>query len=212
MHAAHRLADEYPDGQLYADMADDTRGNSGADLLPPFLRALGVPPEAVPSQHPEAAALYRSMTTGRRLLVVLDGVTTAAQVRPLLPGSATCAALVTSRNELADLLVSPGGHVLALGALAPGHARELLCRVLGERRVLAEEAAAARLVVRCRGLPRALRAAGVRLAATGQSIASYLEEIAESDPVAVLPPARRRRIAPAGGPERTHPHATERAG
>ncbi|MFF9639874.1 BTAD domain-containing putative transcriptional regulator [Kitasatospora aureofaciens] len=109
---AHRVAADFPDGRLSVDL----RGSSPAQLpegvvLARLLRSLGVPPEEVPAETEQRAALYRSMLAGRRILVVLDDAADAAQVAPLLPGSPGCAAVVTARSRA---FVLPGATQLAL--------------------------------------------------------------------------------------------------
>jgi DNA-binding SARP family transcriptional activator/tetratricopeptide (TPR) repeat protein len=163
VHAAHRLAAHFPDGQLYVDLQGAT---PGARPLPPlevlgrFLRALGVEPGAVPAAAAEASGLFRSRVAGRRLLVVLDNAADAGQVRPLLPSSG-CAVLVTSRRALPAL---EGARHLRLDALAPDEAVELLSRVAGAARVAAELDAAADVARLCGGLPLTLRVVAARLA------------------------------------------------
>ncbi|MFC6091939.1 AfsR/SARP family transcriptional regulator [Saccharothrix lopnurensis] len=160
--AAHQLSARYPDGQLYADMCSATAGNDHtAKLLARFLRALGVPGSAVPEDVEERVELYRSTLSGKRLLLVLDAVADEAKVLPLLPGSASCAVVVTSRVRLSGL---PGAHHLHLDVFDAAGSLDLLTRITGPGRVEAEPGAAAELVRLCGGLPLALRIAGARLA------------------------------------------------
>ncbi|GLZ33719.1 SARP family transcriptional regulator [Lentzea sp. NBRC 105346] len=153
---AHSVARDYPDGQLYADLAE---GNP----IDRFLRALGV--TDVPVDRVEAAAQLRSLTAERRLLVVLDNVASAGQVRRLLPTGPGSAVLVTSRRPLADLA---GASYLRLGALPMKEALRLLNGVAGRERVQADRTAATQLVRWCGGLPLALRIIGARLVARPQ--------------------------------------------
>lgn len=163
VHVAHRLRDAFPDGQLYADMCGtDERPADPARVLTRFLRALGVHGPALPEDLEECVDLYRSHLAGRRVLVVLDDVDSYAQVRPLLPGSCTCAVLVTSRSRLSGW---PGAVSLDLGTLRPEESQGVLTAMLGRERVGAEPEKAAEIVRLCGGLPLALRAAGTRLAA-----------------------------------------------
>jgi tetratricopeptide (TPR) repeat protein/transcriptional regulator with XRE-family HTH domain len=163
VRAAHRLRDRYPDGQLYVNLAGSrSEPVSVADALGGFLVALGVAGDQLPEDETQRAALYRSAVADRRVLVVLDDGRDAAQVRPLLPGGARCAALVTSRRRLTDL---EGCTHLRLGELAEGEAVDLLGRIAGVERVAAEPSAAARLVAACGRLPLAVRIAAARLAA-----------------------------------------------
>lgn len=159
LRVSHELAPHFPDGQLYADLREGD--DDPASQLARFLRALGVAGRAVPSTLPERAALYRSMLAGKRVLVVLDDLTDEEQALPLLPGCQGCAVLVTSRVRLGSL---PGAHHVDLDPLDTTTALALLNRIVGDRRVRAEEADAEELVRLCEGLPLALRIGGARLA------------------------------------------------
>ncbi|MQY06560.1 ATP-binding protein [Actinomadura macrotermitis] len=161
---AHRRLEEFPDGQLYADL----QGHAAVDpalpgeVLAGFIRGLGVAAERVPAGLAERAALYRSLTAGRRLLVVLDDAYSVAQVVPLLPGSAGSVAVVTSRRRLAVLMVR-GARGVQLGPLTQDAALELLAEVLGADRVAREPGMAARLAELCACSPLALSVAAARL-------------------------------------------------
>lgn len=162
----HLLAERFPDGQLFVDV----RGFSteqplrAGDVLPRFLRALGVGGEQVPADVDEQAALYRSRMSGRRVLVVVDNAASPDVVRPLLPGAAGCAALVTSRNQLRPLVAVEGAHLLPLDMLSTTEARLSLAAQVGEGRLAAEDDAVGRLVELCGRLPLALRIVGAHLA------------------------------------------------
>ncbi|MET7904490.1 BTAD domain-containing putative transcriptional regulator [Streptomyces sp. NPDC005355] len=165
IHAAHHLADRFPDGQLYVDLHGATAGLSALDpgeVLGRFLRALGMDGSSVPSDTDEASAQFRSLVAGRRLLVILDNATGVDQVRPLLPGGTGCAALVTSREMLTTL---EGATHLHLDVLPRDQAVALLERIVGAERVRAEREGAEEITRLCGGLPLALRIAGARLAA-----------------------------------------------
>jgi tetratricopeptide (TPR) repeat protein/transcriptional regulator with XRE-family HTH domain len=165
VHAAHRLAACYPDGQLYVNLHGATAGLEPLEpleVLGRFLRALGVDPAAIPADVDEAAARFRSELAGRCLLVVLDNARDAGQVRPLVPGTPGCGVLVTSRRTLADL---DGAHHLRLDVLPTHEAVALLGRLAGVERVAAEPDTAREIARLCGHLPLALRIAGARLAA-----------------------------------------------
>ncbi|MFG3258410.1 BTAD domain-containing putative transcriptional regulator [Streptomyces sp. NPDC048172] len=162
VHVAHAARDRFPDGQLYVDLQG--AGSSPADpeaVLGAFLRALGTPDAAIPDGPVERAALYRSLLADRRVLVVLDNARDASQVRPLLPSTAGCAALVTSRVRMVDLAVA---HLVDLDVMSPDEAMALFTRIVGEERVGAEREAAMDVVAACGFLPLAIRIAAARLA------------------------------------------------
>ncbi len=161
LHVAHLASPYFPHGQLYAPLGGCDRPRDPHEVLGELLRGLGVPPGGVPDSASERAARYRSLLAGRKILVIADGASTAAQVRPLLPGSAGSAVLVTSRARLADL---DGAHQLPLGDLTVTEAVSLLTRIAGRDRILAEPEAARAIAGLCGGLPLAVRIAGARLA------------------------------------------------
>lgn len=160
--AAHLARDAFPDGQLFAALGGLGQERSPAEVLAALLRSIGVQPARLPAELPERAALYRSLLAGRRVLVLADDAASAAQVRPLLPGTAGSAVLVTSSSRLPDL---EGASCLLLTGLSPQESLSLLGRIAGPDRVAAEPAAARAIVAACSGLPLALRIAGARLAA-----------------------------------------------
>ncbi|MFI7129453.1 BTAD domain-containing putative transcriptional regulator [Nonomuraea sp. NPDC050153] len=163
LHVAHRLADAFPDGQLYLDLngsAADLPPLEPAEALRRLLRSLGVAPAAVPAEPGEAARLLRSLTAGRRMLFLLDNVRDVAQVRDLLPGGAGCRVLLTSRRLLADL---DGAEHVQLDVFSPEESYELLGRLVGAGRLAAEPRAAAQVVQHCGGLPLAVHIAATRL-------------------------------------------------
>ncbi|HKS99275.1 MAG TPA: AfsR/SARP family transcriptional regulator, partial [Rugosimonospora sp.] len=135
---AHRVAAQFPDGQLYVNLRGfDPTGVAmdPGEALRGFLYAFGVPAERVPLGLTAQAALYRSLLATRRVLVVLDNARDGEQVRPLLPGAPGCLAVVTSRNQLTSLVAVEGAQPLAVDLLSPAEARDLLARRLGEPRV-----------------------------------------------------------------------------
>ncbi|MEV7683761.1 BTAD domain-containing putative transcriptional regulator [Streptomyces sp. NPDC088341] len=156
---AHSRQECFPDGQLYADLRGFSP--SGAPLpatvaLRAFLEALGAPPGTIPAAPDAQAALYRSLTAGKRLLILLDNARSTTQVLPLLPGSPTCTVLVTSRHQLTGLTAAHGGTPVTLDVLTEAEALELLTRHLGAARIAAEPDAAATLLEHCAGLPLAI--------------------------------------------------------
>ena len=157
---AHRVSDQFRDGQLYVDLRGyhPEQPVASADALAGFLEALGVPRQDVPAAADDRAARYRTEIAGRRMLVVLDNAATVDQVRPLLPGAPTCFVLATSRNSLPGLVARHGAVRLDLDLLPLEDATRLLNALLGDR-VVAEPTAAATLAMQCARLPLALRVA-----------------------------------------------------
>ncbi|MFE0803007.1 BTAD domain-containing putative transcriptional regulator [Streptomyces sp. NPDC058812] len=163
VHVAHQARAAFPDGQLYVDLQGaGARAVEPETVLGSFLRALGTADSAVPDSLEERAALYRSVLDGRRVLVLLDNARDAAQVRPLLPGTEGCAALVTSRVRMLDLA---GAHLVDLDVMSPEEALALFTKIVGEERVASEREAALDVVGACGFLPLAIRIAASRLAA-----------------------------------------------
>jgi DNA-binding SARP family transcriptional activator/tetratricopeptide (TPR) repeat protein len=166
VHWAHQVEDRFSDGQLHADL----RGYSGdrpldcLDALQRFLRALGTAPGQVPGDLDEAAAQYRSLLAGKRMLILLDNAASASQVRPLLPGAQGCLVLVTSRSRLPGLISKDGAVWLSAEPFTESESVTLLRKVLGSQRVSAGQAAAVRIAGRCACLPLALRVAAERAA------------------------------------------------
>jgi tetratricopeptide (TPR) repeat protein len=166
VHWAHRVAHRYPDGQLFINLRgyDPEAPVSAADALAGFLRALGVPGPEIPVGLDERAAMYRTLLNRRRVLVLLDNACSAEQVRPLLPGSAGCLVIVTSRDDLGPLVAAEGAHPLTVDLLTLDEARQLLAARLGAQRVSAEPEAVAEIIARCAHLPLALAIVAARAA------------------------------------------------
>jgi DNA-binding SARP family transcriptional activator len=163
VHAAHQARSRFPDGQLFAHLhGAEGRPLDPADVLVDFLRALGVDGGAIPAGLDARACLYRSRLADRRVLILLDDAANEAQVRPLLPGGATTAVVVTSRAALAALAAT---EALRLAELPSHDAIELLGRIAGPDRVGAEPDAAQDIVRLCGCLPLAVRIAGAKLTA-----------------------------------------------
>ncbi|MCK7626262.1 NB-ARC domain-containing protein [Streptomyces sp. RS10V-4] len=162
VHVAHTAREHFPDGQLYVDLQG--AGHNPAEpeaVLGAFLRALGTADSAIPDGLEERAAFFRSTLAGRRVLALLDNARDAAQVRPLLPGTEGCAALITSRSRMIDLA---GAHLVDLDVMSPEEALRLFTRIVGEERVASERQAAMAVVGACGFLPLAIRIAASRLA------------------------------------------------
>ncbi len=160
----HRLADGFPDGQLFVDL--HTHSGRHAPLtaraaLDALLRQLGVNGHRIPDGIDDSAALWRSLLVGRTVLVVLDDVADANQVRALLPGGGTnCQFLITSRNHLTSL---DAVGILSVDVLSDAEAADLFARVAGARRVGGQDAQVREVCRLCGFLPLAIRIAAARL-------------------------------------------------
>jgi tetratricopeptide (TPR) repeat protein/transcriptional regulator with XRE-family HTH domain len=181
LHWAHQATDQFPDGQLYLDMRGfDPSGRpvTPAEAIRAFLDALGVPVERIPADMDAQTALYRSLLAGKRMLVVLDNVHDAAQVRPLLPGSPGCRVVVTSRSRLTGLVVSVGARQINLDVLSEASACDLLSLHLGTERLSSEPQAVRRLTELTARLPLALAIAAAHAAARpGFPLAAITSEL-----------------------------------
>ncbi|WP_284581978.1 BTAD domain-containing putative transcriptional regulator [Streptomyces sp. 2P-4] len=174
VHWGHRRRDSFPDGQLYVNLRGHDAGRPlrPIDALAGFLQAFGVAAQHIPVEADRAAALYRSLCAGRRMLVVLDNAHSADQVRPLFPGSSECLVLVTSRDSLAGLVAREGATPLPLRTLEPAEAQEVLLNIIGAHRVHAEPGAADALTAACAYLPLAVAITAADLAVhPGRSLA-----------------------------------------
>ncbi|MEO3753671.1 BTAD domain-containing putative transcriptional regulator [Streptomyces sp. B6B3] len=178
---AHQVRERFPDGQLYVDLRGygPDQPVTPQDALAGFLRALGLEGAAIPQDEAERAARFRTLLDGRRMLVVLDNAHSVTQVRPLLPGSPTCFALVTSRDALAGLVARDGAHRLNLDRLPLPDARALLHATLGDR-AATDPAATDALIERCARLPLALRiTAELARSQPTRPLADLVEELAD---------------------------------
>ncbi|GAA4241055.1 tetratricopeptide repeat protein [Actinomadura meridiana] len=167
LHWAHRIRDEFPDGQLYVDLRGYDPGLpvTPGQALERFLIALGIPTSAVPNEVEAKSSLYRSILADRQMLVILDNAGTTAQVRPLIPGTGRSLAIVTSRGRLSGLLVRDGAERTILGTLTEEESVELLTRTTAGYRSGDDPADIAELARLCAHLPLALRIAAERAAA-----------------------------------------------
>ncbi|PRY19311.1 ATP-binding protein [Pseudosporangium ferrugineum] len=193
LHWAHRALDRFPDGQLYVNLRGYDPGQPAVpeEILDRFLRGLGVPATAIPVHLDERTSLYRSLMAGRRMLVVLDNAATAAQIRPLLPGTAACLVLVTSRSHLSGLVARDGAYRLGLDILHEDDAIALLGAVTARYRGQDQRHELVELARLCARLPLALRIAAERAASRPMM---RLDEL-----IADLPSSRDSR-SPERGP------------
>lgn len=179
IEVAHRLAEaNFPDGQLYCDLRGSrSRPLPATDVLGRFLRAMGVPGGAIPTHVDERATMLRGLLATKRMLIVLDDAAREGQVEPLIPGSTSCAVIVTSRTNLTGL---SGAAVLTVGVLPTSSSLDLLRRRLGARRVGAEIESATALVEAVGHLPLALHILAARLAARpGWSLATMVDRVSD---------------------------------
>ena len=181
---AHRVAGEFPDGQLYVNLRGfgplGTPAATG-EVIRGFLDGLGVPAERIPHGLEAQAGLYRSLLASKQVLIVLDNAADEQQVRPLLPGSPGSLVLVTSRSQMAGLAALEGARLLSLDVLSPAEARDLLAARLGPARTAAESDAVGQIASLCSYLPLALAVAAARAAARPRlSLATLAAELRDA--------------------------------
>lgn len=178
---AHSAKDQFPDGQLYANLHGygPHPSISPVEILNGFLRMLGVAADRIPADLDGMAAIYRSFVHDRRLLIVLDNASSADQVRPLLPSSPTCLTLVTSRSRLRSLVSQDGAGLVVLPPLPEPEALTLFRSVAGAE-LSADDASLAPLVRQCGLLPLTIRIAAEHVNEQGSSmIGSLVSELNE---------------------------------
>ncbi|HET9170920.1 MAG TPA: BTAD domain-containing putative transcriptional regulator [Actinospica sp.] len=183
LHAAHLLADRYPDGQLFLDLHGYTKGmepRDPADALAVILQSLGVPSRQIPPALDARAALYRDRLADTRTLVVLDNAASDEQIRPLLPGGSECTVLITSRTRLRSL---DDAYIVPLDLLPVEHAVTLLRAMAGPRHSGVDDAVFGQIAELCGRLPLALRIAGGLLRRRPAWTAEHLiEKLKEGGP------------------------------
>ena len=199
LHWAHRVRDDYPDGQLYVNLRGFDAAESVADpsdVLRAFLQALDVPPGRIPGTLDERAALYRTVLGDKRVLVVLDNARDEEQVRPLLPAAGGCAVVVTSRDRMAGLVAAQGARPVMLDVLSEAEAYTLLTARAGAARVAAEPDAAAEIIAYTARLPLALTIAAARIAThPGFPLSTFAAELrAPAGPLDALADGDVRRV------------------
>lgn len=185
VHWAHQVANRFPDGQLYVNL----RGfePTGAALTPAeamraVLDSLGVPPRTIPADLPAQTVLYRSLLSGRRMLVLADNARDVEQIRPLLPGTPGCLVIVTSRTHFPSLVAAEGAHPVNLDLLPSADARVFLADRLGLPRLIAEPDATEDIIEHCAGLPLALAIVAARAAINPRfTLAAIAKELRDNE-------------------------------
>lgn len=198
---AHRVASEFPDGQLYVTLGNaacaltsaDSEAGAGqssgsqvgqpagvAEALGGILVALGAEPERVPTTLGERSELYRRLVSGRRLLIVIDNAKDAAQVRALAPGTVGCMVVMTSRMQLAELAVSDDARLVSLDVLEASEAAQLLSARISADRARDEQRAVRELVALCGRLPLALVIVAARAATSGWRLSRIAAQLADA--------------------------------
>ncbi|MFJ3495522.1 BTAD domain-containing putative transcriptional regulator [Streptomyces sp. NPDC086091] len=188
LHWAHRIAGDFPDGQLFLDMRgfDDAEPMTPQEALPLLLQGLGCASRDIPLRWEAQAALYRTVLAERRILVVLDDVADASYVRDLLPASNGSLTLVTSRHRLNGLVTLDGAFRVSCDVLDSGEALELISSAVGADAVEADQESATRLVELCDRLPLALCVASSWIGDGPGSIRDYVRDLAERGRLARL--------------------------
>lgn len=199
VHAAHAVRDLYPSGQLFARL----QGPDGSPVSPGtvqlrFLAALGMAVDALPDNAPDRTEIYRSLLAERRLLIVLDDAHDVSQVAPLIPGSAGCAVIISSRVPLPGL---PGVSQYEVDDLDEGASIELLSKILGAERIRDEASPARQLARLCAGLPMALRIVAAKLElrrhwAIADMVSRMTDELSRLDELTLSKTSLRSTLAP----------------
>ena len=183
VHWAHRIAERFPDGSLYVNLRghDPAPALDATAALSQMLRSLGVPAAVLPLHPDELAGRFRTVTSGKRLLIILDDAVSDGQVLPLLPGSPGCAVIITSRGDLPDLAAGTDGTQITLGPFDGDESVNLLRLLVPDMRS-ADEPRLRQLSELCGGLPVALRLTGERLRRRpGLSLGQVIEELTGPD-------------------------------
>ena len=181
VHAAHRVAPSFPDGQLFVDLHGFAANAAvePSEALEILLRGVGVPAEQVPQSLAERASMYRDRLVGQRILVVLDNAASESQISPLLPSAPGCAVLTTSRGHLAGL---EGAYHLPVDVLGPEAATELFTKIVGSDRLDDEAASVGEIADICGRLALAIRIAGARMATRPKwSVATLLHRLRDQE-------------------------------
>jgi transcriptional regulator with XRE-family HTH domain/tetratricopeptide (TPR) repeat protein len=182
VHVGHRVAERFPDGQLYIDL-------HGFDLHQPpvspsaalsqFLHALGVGNRWLPDGAGELTAMFRSAVAGKQMLIVLDNAASTEQARALLPGAPGSLVLVSSRRRLSGLVARDGARRITLHSLDLGNAVALLSAITGPELARREPGAVGDLARLCGCLPLALRIAGERARTEAVSLGRLIAGLAD---------------------------------
>lgn len=159
LELGRRLADQYPHGQVYANLGTLRDARTPREILGILLKALGWPEAEIPNQTVECAKIFRSLTTKRRMLFVLDAARQPDQVLEVLPADPRAAVIVTSRRDFgADL----GAPSYPLDVPGPDEAIAIL-RSASDTDDGTRPECAAQIVQACGALPLAIRAAAERV-------------------------------------------------
>ena len=180
---AHRVASEFPDGQLCVMLgghAEAGRLADAAESLGGILIALGTAPDAVPSTLEARSELYRQLAAHRRLLIVIDNAQDAAQVRALSPGVAGCMVVMTSRLQLTELVTTDDARLVNLDVLNAAEGAQLLFARVSAEQARAEPQAVRELVALCGGLPLALVIVAARAATSGWRLSLIAAQLADA--------------------------------
>lgn len=167
-HWANQVRDHFPDGQLYVDLRGfDPSGRivTASTALDMLLEGLGQSLADLSGVDDEGrVARYRSLTAGRKMIIMLDNVIDAEQVRPLIPSAPGSMVLITSRILLTSLVAREGARFVPLGRLPAPAALKILQRKVGAARLDHEPQAVDTILDHCDGLPLALAMLAARIA------------------------------------------------
>lgn len=184
---AYEFGSQYPDAHLYYNLGGSAPSPADpTEVLRHFLVQLGVDESLIPADEAERAAVFRSETVDKRILLVLDDAVSVVQVKKLLPSSSRSAVLVTSRKRLDGLSGRQWFHRVALPPFSQETALQLLTQSVGPELMTAEPVAVERLLALCGGVPLALSVAAARLEGRGGSLSTVVEKILSGRPLELL--------------------------
>lgn len=174
LDVARRLAEIFPDGQLYVNLSAHRTGSQplcGEDALAVLLNAVGVPDSDMPAGLQSLRSAWNQTLRGRRAIVILDDVADTSHVEPLLVNAPGCLTVVTSRRRLTGLYPA---YQLTLSEMSIAGGRRLFRSMVGDQRAAAESAAVDEVLRQCGRLPLAIHSAAARLRHRSAWSVSYL--------------------------------------
>lgn len=149
----HLLTPEFPDAQIYIDCLGFTAGRkplSQERILDYLLFTLQIPPQSIPKRLQEKSALWRSVISEKKAVVILDNVKSSQQVEFVIPGKTNSLLLVTSRNKIEGI---QGAYQISLDILSDNESVKLIKNIVGDAANKESVLALSELASYCGNLP-----------------------------------------------------------